>query len=249
MFDSIGRDLDEEATRRQAKAGAIALAISAFIGGLTVVAGMWVIREVVVDQLQEDIVEIAMEDEVDMAAPPPPPPPPPPPAAADASEETEETEPTPDDMTEEVEELKEEVKQEMKSDVKPAGVEGGVEGGVVGGVVGGVQGGVVGGVIGGQLGGQPAKVIHHSEIQWKRKIEPVYPVAARGLGLGEQKCKVTLSIDEAGVPYDIKIDGCPKVFHESTSEGLLKWRAYPFKVNGQSIRVQSTILVNYREVG
>ncbi|HMV68133.1 MAG TPA: energy transducer TonB, partial [Myxococcota bacterium] len=174
----------------------------------------------------------------------------PPPAAAAADEEQEEqTDPEPDQMTEDVEELKEEVKQEMKSDVKPAGVEGGVEGGQVGGVVGGTLGGVEGGVIGGQLGdgGPPPRVIHHSEVQWKKRIDPTYPMAAQGLGLGEQRCVTTVNFDPEGVPTKVEVDACPKVFHEAVREAMLKSRAYPFKVSGQKIATQTKIIFNFKD--
>jgi outer membrane biosynthesis protein TonB len=252
MFDSVGRDLDEEALARTAKSSLLTLLLGGSISAGFFAAGLFAVKEYVAPVIQEEIMELAQE-EAEMEAPPPPPPPPPPPAAAAQEEEQdEEEEPTPDEMTDEVKELKDEVKQEMKSDVKPAGVEGGVVGGVVGGQLGGVQGGVVGGVVGGQLGapagGTPPKVVHHSEIEWKKRYDPVYPAQAKGLGLGEQACKVVIKIDEEGVPYDISIEGCPKVFHEETRNALMKWRAYPLKVGGQKIKIQSTILVKYREL-
>jgi len=236
MFDSVGRDLDEEALARTAKSSLLTLLLGGSIAAGFFAAGLFAVKEYVAPVIQEEIMELAQE-EAEMEAPPPPPPPPPPPAAAAQEEEQdEEEEPTPDEMTDEVKELKDEVKQEMKSDVKPAGVEGGV------------VGGVVGGQLGAPAGGTPPKVVHHSEIEWKKRYDPVYPAQAKGLGLGEQACKVVIKIDEEGVPYDISIEGCPKVFHEETRNALMKWRAYPLKVGGQKIKIQSTILVKYREL-
>jgi hypothetical protein len=251
MFDSVGRDLDEEALARTAKSTFLTVLLGGSVAAGLTAAGMFMVKEYVAPVIQEQIVEIAQaEDELE--APPPPPPPPPPPAAASAQEEEEEPdEETPDEMVEEIKDLKEEVKEEVKSDVKPAGVEGGQVGGVEGGVVGGVQGGVVGGVVGGVLGstgGTPPKIIHHSEIEWKKKVDPIYPQQAKGLGLGEQTCKVIIKLDEEGVPYDLKIDGCPNNFHGETRDALMKWRSYPYKVGGTKLKVQSTILVKYREV-
>jgi hypothetical protein len=251
MFDSVGRDLDEEALARQAKSALLTSILGGAIALAIVAAGMWKIREIQREAPAEVLADLTAEEEAPMEAPPPPPPPPPPPAAAAAEEEQEEeTEPEPDEMTEEVEELKEEVKQEMKSDVKPAGQEGGVEGGQVGGVVGGTLGGVEGGVIGGQLGaegGTPPKVIHHSEIQWKKRIDPAYPVAAQGLGLGEQRCTTTVYFDPEGVPTKVDVDNCPKIFHETVREAMLKSRAYPYKANGQKISTQAKIIFNFKD--
>lgn len=247
MFDNIGKDLDEEANKRRAASLMITMlglggAVGAFVA-VTAYTAAQVIIEVAQDEHLVELIE-NIEEVMDDAPPPPPPPPPPPAAAAAEDEEQEDVEDTPDDMVEEVKELKDEVKDEMKSDVKPAGVEGGVEGGVVGGVVGGVQGGVVGGVIGGQLSG--VRVFHHSELEVKKRVEPVYPDAARELNLGEQRCLVKVFIDEEGVPYDVQVDQCPKVFDTPTREAILKWRWYPPKDGKSRVKAQTTIAITYR---
>lgn len=244
VFDNIGKDLDEEANKRRAASFMITIlgmggAVGLFVG-VTAYTATQVLMEP--EQLAE-MVELIEEEVLPDDAPPPPPPPPPPPAAA-ADEESEETEVTPDDMVEDVKELKEEVKDEMKSDVKPAGVEGGVEGGVVGGVVGGVMGGIEGGVLGGQLSG--VRVFHHSELEVKKRVEPVYPDAARDLNLGEQRCIVKVFIDEEGVPYDVSVDQCPNVFDTPTREAILKWRWYPPKDGKNRVKAQTTIGITYR---
>ena len=245
MFDNIGKDLDEEANKRRAASLMITMlglggAVGAFVA-ITAYTATQVIMEVAQDEHLVELIEEVQEQMDD--APPPPPPPPPPPAAA-ASEEQEETEVTPDQMVEDVKELKDEVKDEMKSDVKPAGVEGGVEGGVVGGVVGGVQGGIVGGELGGQLSG--VRVFHHSELEVKKRVDPAYPDAARELNLGEQRCLVKVFIDEEGVPYDVQVDSCPKVFDAPTKEVIMKWRWYPPKDGKTRVKAQTTIAITYR---
>jgi protein TonB len=245
MFDNIGKDLDEEANKRRAASLLITVlglgGITGVVLGITAYTATQVIAN---SELAAEMVEL-IEEEINLDdAPPPPPPPPPPPAAADASEE-EETEDTPDEMVEEIKELKEEVKEEMKSDAKPAGVEGGVEGGVAGGVVGGVQGGIVGGVVGGQLGGGGV-VVHQTDLQVKKRFTPEYPEAARSLNLGDQRCLVKVFIDEEGVPYNAQVEQCPKVFEDNAREGVLKWRWYPYKVEGRKVKVQTTIAFMYR---
>ncbi len=245
MFDNIGKDLDEEANKRRAMSFGITLLGMGTATGLFVALTAYTATQVLLEQpLNEELVQLIEEEVIADDAPPPPPPPPPPPAAAAEEETEEETEETPDEMVEEVQELKEEVKEEMKSDVKPAGVEGGVEGGVVGGVVGGVQGGIEGGVLGGQLSG--VRVFHHSELEVKKRIEPVYPDAAKALNLGEQRCIVKVIIDEEGVPVDVSVDQCPKVFDTPTREAILKWRWYPPKDGKNRVKAQTTLAIVYR---
>ena len=65
-----------------------------------------------------------------------------------------------------------------------------------------------------------------------------YPEAANELNLGEVTCRVRVYIDESGVPYNIEIEACPMVFHESAKEALYKWRWYPAKVEGTKVKAQ-----------
>lgn len=238
MFDNIGRDLDEEANKRRASALFLTLVGLGGAVGLTVGIGMWTAAEVILDvDLEQEMVQLIEDVIEDM--PPPPPPPPPPPAAAQQEEEEPE-EPEPDEMVEEIKELKEEVKQEVKSEAKPAGVEGGQEGGVVGGVVGGVPGGVVGST------GTGVRVFHHSELEVKKRVNPSYPEAARALNIGDQRCLAKVFINEEGVPYEVVVESCPKVFHEDTKAAILKWRWYPPKDGKSKVKAQTTIAVTYK---
>ncbi|MEQ1506763.1 MAG: energy transducer TonB, partial [Myxococcota bacterium] len=133
--------------------------------------------------------------------------------------------------------LQEEVKEEVKSDAKPAGVVGGVEGGVEGGVVGGVLGGGP---------GTGVRVFHQSELEVKKRVNPEYPEAARALNLGDQRCLVKVIMDEEGVPFNVIVDACPKVFHDVTREAILKWRWYPPKDGKSKIKAQTTIAVTFK---
>lgn len=58
----------------------------------------------------------------------------------------------------------------------------------------------------------------------KRRSELRYPERARTLGLGTQRCEARVSIDTRGVPYDVRVEGCPEPFHPETRSGLLRWR-------------------------
>jgi hypothetical protein len=245
LFDNIGKDLDEEANKRRAASLFLTLAGLGGVVGFGVAFTAYTAAQVVMESNLDDQMVELVEEAIEQALPPPPPPPPPPAAAPDPTDET--VVPEPDEMVDEVKELQEEVKEEIKSDVKPAGVEGGQEGGVEGGVVGGVQGGVEGGVLGGQLSG--VKVFHHSELEKKKSVMPDYPEPARALNLGDQKCLARVFIDEEGVPYDVSVDACPKVFHDSTREALLKWRWYPPKDGKNKCKAQTTIAVIYKLSG
>ena len=250
MFDNVGRDLDEEAAKRQAQSAFLTLVVLGSIGGAILLAGLYKAAEVVMDLPQdEELVELEVESAED-EAPPPPPPPPPPPADAGA-EETEDTETQPDEMTEEVKELKEEVKEEVKNEVAPSGgQEGGVEGGVVGGQVGGVIGGVVGGVVGGTLGGTGGgyQTVHNSQVKKKSGAIPDYPDQAKELHLGEQSCKAKLRVDEKGEVEDVDVSGCLEVFHPNTKAALMGWKYFPQRVDGRAIKFQTTVMVQFKPI-
>jgi hypothetical protein len=232
MFDNIGRNTDEEFTKRRAASVSITFLLVGGSIGLWVGIGLYTAVEVILDpNLDEEMVELLTEEAVPDLPPPPPPPP-----AAQAEEQTDETEPTPDELVEDIRELDENVKDEMKSDIKPAGVEGGVEGGVVGGVVGGTLGPKGGSV----------RVFHHSELEVKKRIYPEYPEAARELNLGDQRCLAVVFMDEEGVPYQVNVDNCPKVFELPTEEAMLKWRWYPPKDGKSKVKAQTTIAVTYK---
>ena len=230
MFDSIGRDLDEEATKRSAVSFGIT------VGGLSVVvfgfmaASYFVVKQVAPELLMTDeMVEVMLEEEA-LEAPPPPPPPP-----SSAPEEEEEEEP--DEMVEEVQELEEKIEEEIKAKKEPAGPKGGVEGGVIGGVEGGV--------VGGRLGGP--KMFHHSQLTVKKKVQPIYPSAAETLSLGDQRCQARVFIDETGRVYDVRVDKCPKVFHTSTQSALMQWRYYPPKSGKDKVKAQILIGVTFKK--
>ncbi len=238
MFDNVGVNNDKEAAKRRFYALLLTGAGLSLSGGF---AAAWLAYQAalavqaIIAPVDEEMVEVVLEDALP-DLPPPPPPPPPPSAGA------EETEPNPDEMTEEIQELEEDVKEEIKEAAGSA-VENGVVGGVEGGVIGGVIGGVVGGVLGGQLG---VRVMHHSELEIKKQVQPEYPEAAKQLNLGDQRCLVKVSMDEEGVPFSADVSGCPQVFHDEARAAILKWRWYPPKVGKERTKAQTTISIVYK---
>lgn len=243
MFDSVGRNIDAEAGKRQLTALVLTLVVAGSVVGGGFLYAAWMATRYIIDQIQDDsdMVEVVMEDPGMDDALPPPPPPPPPPAASTPEPDDEDVQQNPDEMSEDIKQLDEKVEDKVKND--KGGQEGGQEGGVVGGVEGGVVGGVVGGVIGGQLGG--VRVFHHSEVKVKRRVQPRYPDAAQDLHLGAVICRVNVFIDEKGVPYDIEPQNCPKVFHQEVKDALYKWRWYPAKVERKAVKGQFLMAIKF----
>lgn len=71
------------------------------------------------------------------------------------------------------------------------------------------------------------------DVRIRRNPPPRYPDAAKWLNLGDQRCVAAVAIDEKGVPSDVKISACPKVFWEGTRQALLRWRWYGVPEPGQ----------------
>ncbi|MEZ4321522.1 MAG: energy transducer TonB [Myxococcota bacterium] len=268
MFDNVGKSLDEDATKRSFASMLIASLLIGSTAAFTVGYGMLVVVKEIEAAYTEDctngidddgdglidmedpdcaLVEVIIDDEIPDAAAPPPPPPPPP-AAADSSEEEEEDEETeeePEDMVDEQKELKEDVKTEVKSQERPAGEKDGVKDGVEGGQKDGVKDGIKDGVVGGDLNAG-IRSFHHSELEVKKRKLPTYPEAAESMNLGDQKCKVSVTIDEKGVPFKAIVKDCPKVFHAEAEQAILEWRWYPPKAGGEKVKAQTLIAIIFK---
>ncbi len=238
MFDHVGKDPDEESGKRRAMSLGLTLLLFGVGGGVSAGLAYYTATEVIPDLIEDiQLVELVEIDDVQEEEAPPPPPPPPPPGPEEEIDEESTEEPTPDEMVEEVEELDKEVEDKVATD---KGRPPGDPDGVVGGEIGGVAGGVVGGT------GSAVRVMHHSEVEVKKRVDPKYPKAAKDANLGDQRCLVKVKIDEAGKPYDVKVENCPKVFHGATREAIMKWAWYPPKVDKQKVKAQITIGVNYK---
>jgi len=71
------------------------------------------------------------------------------------------------------------------------------------------------------------------------------PEAAKAMGLGEQLCTVRMEIDEAGLPYALDLDRCPRVFHANVREALMKWRFHPHREEGRAVRAAFTLRLRF----
>jgi outer membrane biosynthesis protein TonB len=244
MFETIGRDVDDEANRRKAQSVLLSLAgmaaVTGFVLGLTAYTAVDRVLEPPVDVEMFDLVLVEPD-----SAPALPGLPPPPPAAAKAEVETPvDTEPEPDpDTTPET--LTEPVTEVIQTASRPMGKDGGVDGGDPDGEDGGKHGGVPGGTGDGDGGGADPRVFHHSELQPKKRVQPDYPEGARALSLGDQRCKAVVTIDEEGVPTSVVVQDCPTVFHTATKEALFKWRWYAPKDGRRKVSAQTVIAITY----
>lgn len=243
MFDTIGRDLDDEMNRRRAQSLLVSVlgmgAVTGFIVGLTAYTAVELVLDAPADV---EMVELVLADPLQAPELPGLPPPPPPPAAAKADAPVDDTpEPDPDA---EPEDLKEPVTEAIQTSAQPEGEDGGQDGGDPNGERGGMQGGTAGGT-GDTLGSGGPRVFHHGELQTKRKITPTYPKAAAALDLGEQRCKAVVQIDAEGVPTSVDVQGCPSVFHAETRDTLLRWRWYPPKDGRRKVAAQTVIAITY----
>jgi hypothetical protein len=248
VFDSVGRDLDQEAARRQLIAAPLTfLAFGSAIGlyalSVAIRVWLWGVHALIELPTDEEMNAVELEDPtVEEEAPPPPPPP----LASGVEEEEEEEEEDPPDADEPVEDVKpldEKIDETMKNDAV-AGSEKGVEGGEEGGHEEGVAGGVAGGVPGGT--GTGVRTLHHLDVSKKKDVPLEYPQTAKDLNMGDIDCRVTIFIDEDGVPYNVAFPACPAVFHDSARKTILQWRYWPAKVDGRKTKAQFVLKIEYR---
>lgn len=248
MFDNIGRDLDEEARKRGATS--LFLTTSSIVAAIGLVVGVGayiVVDEIIEVQEPPRFVEL-FEPEEDPASLPPLPALP----KGTSEPEAQTTPPAPDTMVDKIEELTKEVDDHIAEVNKPQGIADGDENGDPDGAKDGVPRGTGekpgdGSGRCGTPGAAPCvRVFHHSELEARRKTNPEYPESARALNIGEQRCLVTVYIDEEGTPYDASVANCPSAFHEESKAAILQWRWYPPKDGKSRVKAQTTIAINYR---
>ena len=244
MFDTIGRDADASSGKRRAQS--VLIAVGLLGAGFGFVAGLagYVVADAAIDPGDDEPmfeVAIAVDD-----APTELPPAPPAPLAAAKGDDTA-AEPEPDTAPEVVRPLEPTPERPMVSAQPTAGRPDGDDHGEPDGDPGGVPGGSRFGAPGGEgPGGAAPRVVHHSELRAKRRVDPVYPDEARALRLGDQRCVARVRIDADGVPSRVRVDGCPDVFHGPTERALLRWRwAAPRDERGP-VPAETTLVIVYR---
>ncbi len=245
MFDTIGRDLDqEEGNRRRAQSVLLSALLLGAGVGFTVGLGMYTAAGLVVedDPLDEPVVMIDLSDPRIDEAPPALPAAPPPPAKGVAQPESVEPQAAPDPavpapLT---------PPKPLVDSHPPVGTPDGVDHGEPDGKVSGRPGGKAGGTGDGTGGGGP-RVFHHRELQLRASPPGTYPREAKALNLGEVTCYAKVLIDDRGKPFEVEVERCPLAFHGAARKTLLKWRWYaPRDENRARVSAQTVVRVTFR---
>ena len=85
------------------------------------------------------------------------------------------------------------------------------------------------------------KVVHHTELKLRRKVEPVYPPA-----LDEPaNCKARIRIGRDGSPVGMVVTGCSSTFEAATRRALMQWRWAPPQFDGESLAVETVYGVKF----
>lgn len=91
-----------------------------------------------------------------------------------------------------------------------------------------------------------ARVMHFSEVEVRKRVDPSYPREAAGL-FPDVRCVAQVLIDNEGVPRSVDVRDCPEVFHEPTRTAVMRWRWEPPQIeDGTSVTARVIIVVNYR---
>lgn len=179
-----------------------------------------------------------------LAAPPPPPPPPPPPAVVHVKVQPKVFQNkfvAPTVIPKKIEKI---VEQPQQPDV-------GMVGGVVGGVPGGSAGGVIGGIIGGVQGGpapppKPTAPLRVGGAVMAAKLTygpaPQYPQIAK---MAHVSGTVVLHaiIAEDGTIQQLTFISGPALLRQAAMETVRTWRYQPTELDGQKVKVDTTISV------
>ncbi len=86
--------------------------------------------------------------------------------------------------------------------------------------------------------------ISSSDVEIKRRPGPKYPSAAKKQNLPDSVCTVRFFVNQDGVPYEVRVESGPEVFHENTLAAAKKWRFEPYVVDEEPVNVQ--FVVNFK---
>jgi len=85
------------------------------------------------------------------------------------------------------------------------------------------------------------------QMRVKYLVQPSYPEEARDMGLGDQRCRVTVGVDEAGTPRIVDVRVCPVVFHDEVEQAIMESRWWPHEADGDGQAVRFTLMLHFRE--
>jgi hypothetical protein len=92
----------------------------------------------------------------------------------------------------------------------------------------------------------PAPLVHGvREVQWKRKVEPTFPIELRRIG-EDVACTAEITFDPEGVATEVTVTRCPEAARASTIAALMKWRTYPYEIHGVPSAFRTTVVINFK---
>lgn len=95
-------------------------------------------------------------------------------------------------------------------------------------------------------GGGGTRVVHHTDLAVRTRVQPRFPEAARAFARPEERCEVIVEVDEAGVPSAVSAPSCPVVFRGAALEAARQWRWSPYLVDGRPSRAQFKLQFIFR---
>ncbi len=241
VFEQIGRRTDPEARKRDAMSAAITSLLGAAVVGFAMGLAAWQLG-VVPDVLDDDppMVEVLLsepnptltEPELPQAKPSSPP-------ISKGEEGPTQVEPDvdadPAPLTE--------VVVDTVVDTESTGHHDGTELGDADGEVDGTPGpGGEGDCENETCAVTQATVLHHSELSWRRQVQPIYPSEVDDAP-DRVACIVSVGIDQKGVPQQVTVADCPAAFHEATRSALSRSRWFSPRVGGRKVAAQTTIRI------
>lgn len=243
MFDTVGREIDPELRRRQG----VLVGWTALVALVAAGVGVRLATSVVVREPESppELPDVMVELALDPTPTAPAAPAAPKLAQGDPTSTATPTLPDPEHPPALVPDPPTEERASTPPSGTPEGDPNGDPEGDVEGDPRGQRGGRGAGSGSGDGGG--IKAIAQSQLEWKRQPSPDFPRAALGLGLGSQRCVVKLRLDVDGVPVDVRPVDCLPAFGAAAVEALSGWRAYPMRLGGERIPVQTTVVIHFEE--
>lgn len=89
--------------------------------------------------------------------------------------------------------------------------------------------------------------VSSNDVKSKVFVQPSYPANAQSMGLGDQSCRVTIVLDDRGVPDNVNVEVCPIVFHEEIRRAVRQSRWAPYRVDKERKAVRFTMLFRFRQ--
>ncbi len=239
MFQAIRKDRTLN-HRRQAGA-----AMLSFLGLVSLAGGSLLSGGQLVEELDAEHVSLVFTELDDMA-----PPPPPKGVENGTAKETEpeaQVEPDPVSQVDPNPELDPDPEPQLPLVVADlTGPVGDPEGHALGVEGGDATQGKPGGQIGGtgtstDRGGMGLKTVSASQVRARRQVAPVYPAAAKELGL-EGSCSLRFQVDAKGRVSTVKVVSCPTAFQSAALTAAQKWTFYPYKDSSGTKHAASFVL-------